>query len=222
MRILQRRLVRVAAAMAVALAVIGLGVVTPANGAVVHTLVGTVENGVAVEKLFFASGVIVDGGTYTVSFLDGTCIDTFSGCDELGDFDFTTLETANLAAQALLNQVFVDVPVGAFDSEPELTRGCTFIIECTAFIPFGFIGNEINPILWRGAQNHSPESNQFDMLGGGNLDPNGDRADASVWARFALTAPPPVPSPVPLPGALPLFLSALAGLGLMGWRRRTA
>ncbi len=27
---------------------------------------------------------------------------------------------------------------------------------------------------------------------------------------------------VPLPAALPLFLSALAGLGLMGWRRRTA
>jgi hypothetical protein len=29
-------------------------------------------------------------------------------------------------------------------------------------------------------------------------------------------------SPVPLPAALPLFLSALAGLGLMGWRRRQA
>ncbi len=29
-------------------------------------------------------------------------------------------------------------------------------------------------------------------------------------------------SPVPLPAALPLFLSALAGLGLMGWRRRAA
>ncbi len=27
-------------------------------------------------------------------------------------------------------------------------------------------------------------------------------------------------TPVPLPAALPLFLSALAGLGLMGWRRR--
>ncbi len=29
-------------------------------------------------------------------------------------------------------------------------------------------------------------------------------------------------TPVPLPAALPLFLSALAGLGLMGWRRRQA
>ncbi len=29
-------------------------------------------------------------------------------------------------------------------------------------------------------------------------------------------------SAVPLPAALPLFLSALAGLGLMGWRRRQA
>ncbi len=29
-------------------------------------------------------------------------------------------------------------------------------------------------------------------------------------------------SAVPLPAALPLFLSALAGLGLMGWRRKRA
>ncbi len=29
-------------------------------------------------------------------------------------------------------------------------------------------------------------------------------------------------TPVPAPGGLPLFLLALAGLGLMGWRRRTA
>ncbi len=29
-------------------------------------------------------------------------------------------------------------------------------------------------------------------------------------------------NPVPLPAALPLFLSALAGLGLLGWRRRQA
>ncbi len=29
-------------------------------------------------------------------------------------------------------------------------------------------------------------------------------------------------APVPLPAALPLFLSALAGLGFVGWRRRTA
>ncbi len=33
---------------------------------------------------------------------------------------------------------------------------------------------------------------------------------------------PSVVSAVPLPAALPLFLSALAGLGLMGWRRRQA
>jgi hypothetical protein len=29
-----------------------------------------------------------------------------------------------------------------------------------------------------------------------------------------------VPSPVPLPGALPLFATGLAGLGMLGWRKR--
>ena len=32
--------------------------------------------------------------------------------------------------------------------------------------------------------------------------------------------PPPPPPPIPLPGALPLFATGLAGLGLLGWRRK--
>jgi hypothetical protein len=31
---------------------------------------------------------------------------------------------------------------------------------------------------------------------------------------------PPLPAAVPLPGALPLFATGLAGLGLLGWRRK--
>ena len=43
--------------------------------------------------------------------------------------------------------------------------------------------------------------------------------DNEFWGQWYSA---PAPSPVPLPAALPLFLSALAGLGLMGWRRRQA
>jgi hypothetical protein len=35
--------------------------------------------------------------------------------------------------------------------------------------------------------------------------------------EIAPSAPPP---PIPLPGALPLFVSGLVGLGLLGWRRK--
>ena len=39
-------------------------------------------------QLMGASGVDVGGILYDVEFLDGTCIDLFSGCDESADFDF--------------------------------------------------------------------------------------------------------------------------------------
>lgn len=42
-------------------------------------------------------------------------------------------------------------------------------------------------------------------------------------ASAFFTVGPDAPAPVPLPGALPLFVSGLAGLGLLGWsKKRTA
>ena len=51
----------------------------------------------------------------------------------------------------------------------------------------------------------------------------GEYPDGSPGEVFVHGATPgSLVSPVPLPAALPLFVSALAGLGLMGWRRRQA
>ena len=69
-------------------------------------------------------------------FVDGTCIDLIDGCDELADFTFTTLEAATAASVALQNQVFVDGPSGAFDTDPELTNGCSNATHCVALTPF--------------------------------------------------------------------------------------
>src|SRR3954471_5117628 len=73
-----------------------------------------------------AHNVKVAGTLYDVTFVDGTCIDVFAGCDALSDFHFATFEDGIAAANALLGQVFVDAPaVGEFDTHPELTFGCT-------------------------------------------------------------------------------------------------
>ena len=59
-------------------------------------------------QLLGATGVVVDGSSYNVVFLDGTCINLYDGCDDVADFTFQTGAAALLASQALLDQVFVN------------------------------------------------------------------------------------------------------------------
>jgi hypothetical protein len=75
-------------------------------------------------RLMGASDVLVDGSSYNVEFLDGTCIALYNGCDDVSDFTFQNMSAAALASQALLDQVFLDGPLGDFDSVPYLTVGC--------------------------------------------------------------------------------------------------
>ena len=79
-----------------------------------------VEDGI----LIGAEGVVVDGDHYNVSFQLGTCVDLYNGCDEQSDFTFSSMPSATLAFQALIDQVFIDSSAGNFDSDPSLTRGC--------------------------------------------------------------------------------------------------
>jgi hypothetical protein len=51
---------------------------------------------------------------------------------------------------------------------------------------------------------------------------NGTNANAGEPFLAGLTAETPGTSVVPLPAALPLFATGLAGLGLLGWRRKRA
>jgi hypothetical protein len=85
-------------------------------------------------RLVGASGVVVDGTSYDVTFTDGTCAALFGGCDDAADFVFNTQARGRAASQALLDQVFNAFP--AIDADPRLTRGC-----------------ENSVILWQGALN---------------------------------------------------------------------
>jgi len=74
-------------------------------------------------ELMGATGVDVGGTLYDVAFVDGSCIGQFSGCDNASaDFAFTTDSAAFDATLALLDQVFLDGPSGAFDSQPDLDQ----------------------------------------------------------------------------------------------------
>ena len=75
--------------------------------------------------LMGANDVNVNGQFYNVEFIDGSCISIFGGCHSTSDFPFQTEEAAQAAAQALLDQVLIDVSWGLFDSHPELTNGIT-------------------------------------------------------------------------------------------------
>jgi len=90
-------------------------------------------------QLTGATGVVVGADTFDVSFVDGPCLDTFSGCEDPGDFTFTTFEGARLAAAALEATVFLDSEKGNFDSIPSKVRGCSGpITPCSIMTPFGF------------------------------------------------------------------------------------
>lgn len=99
----------------------------------------------ASQKLTAAKGVLVDGQSYDVEFLDGTCQLLFSGCDEVSDFIFgNDINKNRLASTALMEQVFRDIPaLGRFDSFPELTEGCSDVTECSVLTPMYVNGSTV-------------------------------------------------------------------------------
>lgn len=168
-------------------------------------------------QLFGASDVDVNGVLYDVAFRDGTCIELYGGCDENTDFPFTDPSNLNdttlivAAGHALLDQVFIDSPIGAFDSNPNLINGVGAPGGGTAQIPLwanadsGALG-VITVRNWR--------LEHQDVVGAGSSyrtfdttpRPGFERYDVgfyAVWSRA---------TPVPVPSAFLLFFSALTGV----------
>ena len=86
-------------------------------------------------QLVGATGVSVNGVLYDVEFVDGSCVTLFNGCDDPGDFVFTSGTEALAASQALLDQVFL----GIYDTNPELTAGCSFFFDCDVLTAYALM-----------------------------------------------------------------------------------
>ena len=176
--------------------------------------VHAVELIVSGGELIGASDVSVGGTLYNVEFVDGSCADVFSGCNEASDLPFATLSAANQASQALLDQVFVD----AFDTSPNLTIGCERSTECVPSTPFGAPG--LTPLPNPGvvqiseARNNTSEAEDrvSDELASITEDLTLD--DGFVYARWTIRQEPP--NGAPAPSVLSLLALGLVGLG---WSR---
>ncbi|MDH4185799.1 MAG: PEP-CTERM sorting domain-containing protein [Nitrospira sp.] len=201
----------------------GLGVIVCAVGLVLGgpsvgraTTLQIDANGI----LTGATGVNVNGAFYDVQFSGGTCAALFNGCDQASDLVFTDATTAFLASAALASQVFLDVPEGAFDSQPLLTNGCNVssFLDCQITTPYG-------PYTLFGVQRVS--SYMFgnypgiDYYASGAIDV--DKTIDSVhqpyhgatWAIWRLEV-----ASVPEPGSLSLLVLGLGLLALVDYRWR--
>jgi hypothetical protein len=91
-----------------------------------------------------ATGVSVQGVSYDLKFMEGTCATVFGLCDG-AYLDLATQSSALAAASALIDQVLVNDPTlgYAFDTNPALTRGCVFEPNCWFQIPYGVVGSNL-------------------------------------------------------------------------------
>jgi hypothetical protein len=169
-------------------------------------------------ELTGAQDVFIEGiGEFDVKFVDGTCVELFSGCDELSDFTFITEEDAKAAVEALFDQVFVDNDLGLFDSDPRLIAGCDSSSACGAIFPFQF-GNDFgeygaidsDQLFVAGASNRSSRARFGDNYFQIPLDPSITTGNSRVYTIFTR-------QPVPEPATFALILLGLAGI----WYRRS-
>ena len=65
-----------------------------------HAALLLIDHTGATPELLGATGVSVNGTLYDVTFIDGSCVALFDGCDAPADFAFTLQLDAEAAAQA--------------------------------------------------------------------------------------------------------------------------
>jgi hypothetical protein len=173
------------------------------------------------RQLTGATGVIVNGTSYDVEFVDGTCAALFGGCDSVSDFTFQSQTDASAAAYSLVHQVFLNTTAGQFDSVPSLILGCgdTFTGSCGAVIPYGL--SDAAPFA---EEAYNCREDLFfcadNVKFNNNLALTNDLTiyPDLVWARFTPSA-----AAVPEPSTWAMMLLGFGAIGFAArWRRALA
>lgn len=166
--------------------------------------------------LIGANNVDVGGVIYNVTFADGSCNSLFNGCTSTA-FAFHTPSDASLAAQALLDQVFIDGPAGQFDSHPEKTLGCSSVDQCATIIPYNthvVFSRFVDSVL---DINSSASNGNFDTTIGFFDFASSDTA-FNIYQNYAIFEL--APRQVPEPSSSALIGVAMAGLAFARRRKQ--
>lgn len=153
--------------------------------------------------LMGASGVSVNGELYDVEFKDGLIGNSFN--------TFTTYQFTLAASQALLNQVFN----GIYDSNPNLTNGCTSTIYCdlmTAYSTYSISGEQYHSFYT--ARNSTKETGDVGYISStiSTIDiSKSSNNTLAIWTKQATATAVPEPE---------AYAMMLAGLGLVGFAAR--
>ena len=154
-----------------------------------------------------ANNVDVGGTLYNITFADGSCNSLFSNCSA-SSFAFTTSRAANMAARALLDQVFVEGPAGNFDTAIDKILGCASAAYCSTYIPYA----RLEPLFFAFARPVNFVEEDGNLVITGYTPFETDTTEASNLNYSIFQPGTPAASDVPEPGAGALIALAMVGL----------
>lgn len=177
-----------------------------------HSVSASVILDIDQGKLKGARNVVIDSTLYDVRFEDGSCEGVFNGCDGPSDFTFTTEASATAAANALLDQVFLDSSSGQFDTEPFSTFGCSHPDWCFSYIPYVLVNSDrVGVVLaFNGREPDYSDSPSATFL---SIADDLSQTDYLTYTTLTLSLPVPAPNGMFLIGASILGLFGRNGRG---------